>query len=469
MTDLDDSVYPTEVWWRHPYKYAKHLIETGQSTLIYHKAQLIKYRVDPLKWARITFGDMPWRLLVVEENGVAEYNQTSKSLEDSVACYPIWLYGDPMEELEAYLEVNVAEVDLWFDRADVGPHLTIKEGQEHRVFVANLPSAATTLGVTMRVQLGQLQEANRQAILHNYMNNSLRASFAYGFGSIDYDPSVRARTGCLEMPNGSHVYVKDLDDGWRQWVNVIGMSVGDDYSDVDTRMIFNIRSAIWASQNFRKHLNFRARSDGSTSPTSRPTNRAILSRKTVPELPSDKIACDHCSLTKRCKWFRAGSICSIPGSEMAALERFFKTRDSEVIINGLQELLAIQVGRIDNAVVQEEIDGKLDPNLTKLLSEAFAQGVKLAKLVNPTLAAASAPQMSLTVQTGGQLVQVQAANPKALIANVVAELEGHGIPRDQITPEMVLRVASGDPIQEIKSDLVEAEVIEVKPALSAGD
>jgi hypothetical protein len=92
-------------------------------------------------------------------------------------------------------------------------------------------------------------------------------------------------------------------------------------------------------------------------------------------------------------------VCIVPDSESQELAQFFKTRDSETIIEGLGTLLAVQSRRLQVGLLDENAEGELNPEVTKIVNTLFDRGVKLAKLVNPDLASASATKITFNQQT----------------------------------------------------------------------
>ena len=105
-------------------------------------------------------------------------------------------------------------------------------------------------------------------------------------------------------------------------------------------------------------------------------------------------------------------MCSVPGAEPTELAEFFKTRDSDLIIDGLGTLMAAQTRRLERGMADEE-DFGLDPEVTKMMSQLFEQGVKLAKLLNPDLRGGA--KVSVNVGVGGS-AQVQMGNPRQFTA-----------------------------------------------------
>jgi hypothetical protein len=234
--------------------------------------------------------------------------------------------------------------------------------------------------------------------------------------------------------------------------------------------MYNIKSAIWAGENYNKIFNFQTRPVGTdlvdiTSPDSEfepVTNNRVMMKNGVPTLPGDKFECNSCSLAMTCKHYRDGAVCSLPGEESPNdLAKIFKTRDSSQIIDGLGLLVAANTKRLERGIKEEAAFGDVNPEVTKLLNNVFAQGIQLAKLVDPNLRGGARVQVN--VGSGGT-ASVAMANPKQLVASVFRQLEESGIPRDQITPDMIKGMLEGmvNPEQaqrSIESTVISSEVI----------
>lgn len=147
----------------------------------------------------------------------------------------------------------------------------------------------------------------------------------------------------------------------------------------------------------------------------------------------------------------------MPDSEPAELAKYFNTRNSDSIIDGLGVLMATQTDRLKRGLEKENDSERLDPEVSKIIKNLFDSGVKLAKLVNPALAAAGAPKFNLNQQfnnNGGTLI---AASPNELASKIVAQLEARGIKRSQITPEMVQELMAAP--EEERQQAIDARVV----------
>lgn len=430
----------TEVWFRNPHNYIRELAEVGAGRIIWDRGLVIKRRIDPLKHAAIYFAGRDWRVMLAGEQGTAEY--TKDSGNTPVGVYPTW--DASQEELPLLEEMMQYPVG---DDADAcnDPTLPADQkpiaGQEHRVVVINLPKAYTIPGRAFIRKLKELQEDYPECKLHVHGLYSWRISFGMGFGATDVDPRTNAGKGKVTLPSGKEMFAEQTVS-CPQWVTMLGMKPVDLTREPRNRCIYNIKSAIWASENFMDNVAFASRAaPGQPAPdtTSKaPVPIEVKSQRPfsapVVAQPSDKINCDTCSLQNSCKYYRQGSVCSVPGSEPAALAKHFKTRDSGQIIDGLGTLLALQARRLDKGVAEENVYGELDPEVTKLANQLFSNGVKFAKLIDPSL---NGPNVQVNVGGAANTAAIQASTPNQVLGGIVRELERRGISRDQITPDMV--------------------------------
>lgn len=431
----------TECWFRNPHNYIRELAEVGVGRIAWDRGLCVKRRIDPLKHAAAYFSGKEWRVLLVGEQGTAEYTQDSGTTP--VAVYPTWdAEQDQLELLEEMMQYPIGEdADACND-----PDLSLDErpvaGQEHRVVVINLPVVNYTPGRALVRKLKELQEEYPECKLHLHGLYSWRVSFGMGFGATDVDPRTNAGKGKVTLPSGKEM-IAEKTVAVPQWVTLLGMKPIDLTKEPRNRCIYNIKSAMWAGEHYMENIAFASRASHSqpapdtTSPTAKPIetkSKSPFSAPVVPQ-PNDKISCDACSLQNSCKYYRQGSVCSVPGSEPASLASHFKTRDADQIIDGLGTLLQMQARRLEQGLADEQLYGELDPEVTKMTNQLFANGSKLAKLVDPSRFAG--PKVQVNVGQGGNVAAIQAATPNQVLGGIVRELEARGIPRDKITPDMV--------------------------------
>lgn len=435
----------TEVWFRNPHSYAREIAEVGENRVAWDRGMLKKRSIDPVAHANLFFGPDNWRLRLIGTQGTMELDPEHGPLNPK-AVYPTWCYGEPSGFLEDLMENPVGkDMEACFD-IEVPVDERPVYGQPHVVVIAEGPEggAQTLHGRKFFRWLSELQQDHPECQLYVHNLYGFRTMFGLGFGAVDVDARMDASKGKVILPSGEIVKYERAQAN-PKWLAALGMSVGD-IEVPRNRCIFNIRSALWAGENYGKIFNFRIDRVGHRVDVVTPKieynpdgTKNYLTRTNKSE-PGDYIACDSCSLRQNCKYEREGAVCSVPHSEGSKLARYFKTRDSGMILDGLGEIMALGAKRVEDAVEKEEYEG-LDPQVTAMLQELFKQGVTLAKLVDPAL---RGPAVGVNVNVGqGGAAQVEAGNPKAIIAGVIRQFELEGYKRHEITPEMIEGALAG--------------------------
>lgn len=423
----------SEAWLRNPFNYAREVAEVGHLNLAWDRGLLVKKTIDPVKHAKLFFGEHgDWRLLLVGEQGTAELD-SEHDFEHPKAVYPTWKYGESFELLEEMIQFPLGE-DREACEADVPPDERPVYGQDHRVLLTELPPGQLASSKAFLRRVAELQEDYPDCKLHLHGTYSWRIAFGLGFASADVDPRIDASKGKVVLPTGK-IIAWERAIGSLQWVNLLGTSVTD-LKVARNRCMFNIRSAVWASKHFQENVRFKSRGnepvDHSAPMAITPVGRSIHSGNGKLQ-PGDKIICNSCSLAQGCKYYREGAVCSVPGTDSSALAKAFQSRDSDRIIDGLGSLMAVGVTRTERALVNEEEYDEIDPEVTKMLGQLFAQGEKLAKLVNPALRGGTRVQ----VNVGANGAAITNGTPNQLMASIVASFESRGIDRRDITPQMI--------------------------------
>lgn len=422
----------TEVWFRNPHNYVLELTEVGAPfRVVWDRGILVKKHIDAQKHAALYFGEnADWRVLLVGPQGTAELD-SSHSLENPLAVYPTWEHGEDLAILEEMMSNPLGE-DEDACEADVPVDQRPVRGQEHRVIVTNLPNAHLSANRPFFRKLKELQEDYPECILHIHSMYSYRIMFGSGFASVDVEPRSDAANGRVILPSGKIMaYARTV--GCTQWVNLLGMSVTD-LKIPRNRCIYNIKSAQWAGEHFTEDVRFKTKGKAEVDPSAptavMPTTARSRTSLAISPKQGDKITCDTCSLAVGCKFFRVGAVCSVPGSETSELAKYFQSRDSSRIIDALGTVLAAQTNRLQRGMEDEDEYGELDPEVTKIMNQLFTNGVKLAKLIDPSLSKSM-------VQINNGAAAVSSTNPKQLMAAVVRALEDQGVRREDITPGMV--------------------------------
>lgn len=411
----------SEMWFRNPLTYIREVAELLVQNIVWDRGLAFKRKLDPQKHLEIHLPSaVPYRLMLVGDQGACEI-QRGYSKNRPFAVYPVWEYGrQTLPQLEAILR------DQHYPAGSTPDEIGV-DGQEHRVVIIRPPDASTLLGRAFLGALSDLQEDYPDAIIHYHGTYSLRVAAGMKFRSADFDPVADAAKGRVVFGNGRAVEW-ELAEEYPAWCKVGGFAPSE-LSVARNRTMFNIRSAMWAAENWDSTQQFRvSKRDGHT--TDVPVK--IVAKGQVQ--PGDKFVCDSCSLAKTCRYFRDGGVCIIPDSEASALARHFKTRDSSSIIDGIGKVIEKQIERAERGLADEVVEGKLDPEVTKILKHVADAGVKLAKLVDPALAGGTKVGVFIN---GGNAVQASAITEQQLVAGIIADLEAQGIKREDIDMDLV--------------------------------
>lgn len=435
----------TEVWFRNPDSYIRELVECGEYKIAWDRGLLVKKHLDPAKHASLFFGrTYPYRLLLVGEQGTAELD-ADHGMDNPKAVYPTWEYGEDEGLLQEILEFPVGDDGkVCSDKrvsADERPVL----GQEHRVVISGVPNGKTGPGRRFLRHLKELQEDFPKAIIHVHGLYSWKLAFSPGFGAADVEPRTAAQKGKVHLPSGKEELYERVA-AHPQWVTALGFKPVD-LAVPRNRCMYNIKSAVWAGQHYTELFKFKVQGDSETDYTSSDadhvpeTTKSHLSQPGKKKSEGDKFLCDTCSLQNQCKYFRSGAVCSLPEAEPVPLAKFFKTRDADTIIDGLGTLAATNTRRLERGLNIEQVDGELDPEVTKLMNQVFDQGVKLAKMLEPGRFTGGA-KVQVNVGQGGA-ASISTGNPRQLVAAAIRQLESEGIPREKITTELIQGVFEG--------------------------
>jgi hypothetical protein len=450
-----------ECWFRNPHNFIRELAEENATQIAWDRGALIKRKIDPVRHAELHFGQsMPWRLLLVGEQGTADL-RPGYDLSRPAAVYPTWDYSEPTALLEELVTQPVGEDRSICTPGKLAPDETPVFGQEHRVVITNFPPSNTGPGKQFLRYLRLLQQDYPQCIIHLHGVYSWRIAFGIGIASADVDPRYAAQKGKVVLPSGAEVSLEKAQAN-PKWVSALGFKPVD-LKEPRNRCLFNIRSAKWAAANFENlyALPGAGRRGLAIDPEEAnpsPPKGTVIAGK-LPKGPGDRFLCNTCSAQNSCSYFRDGAVCSVPGSEPVHLSQYFGSRDSEQIIEGLGVLMKTQTRRLEQGIQDEELEGELQPEVTKIINGLFDRGVTLAKLIDPGL---RDPKLAINVGAGG-IATVMNGSPQQLIAGIVAALEAKGIKRDQITPTMIenvmesLKLNGGDRHKAIEGAVIDQD------------
>lgn len=452
----------TEVWFRNPNNYIRELVEVGECHIVWDRGLLVKKRIDSVKHAELYFGKaFDYRVLLVGEQGTAELRPGDTLMKPS-AVYPTWVYGEDAALLEEILQSPPGEDARACLDDSVPPDERPVWGQENRVVIVEFPPAGTGPGRRFMRYLKELQEEYPKSIIHVHGLYGYKVAFGMGLGAADVEPRTAAAKGKVALPSGKEVPYEHCQAN-AKWVTSLGFKPVD-LATPRVRCMYNIKSALWAGKHYDELFNFRIRNDGkpddyqSSDKDFKP--KSLSNPNYVPAEyrkvnEGDRYLCDVCSLQDKCKYFRSGAVCSVPGAEPTQLARFFNSRNADLIIDGLGTLVAANTHRLERGLKYEEIDGDLSPEVSKMMGQVFDQGVRLAKLIDPSLAGGAKVQVNVN-----GAASVSTTNPRQLIASAVRELESRGIAREDITSEMIQGLLTGMNDEGAKSRAIEGTVVQ---------
>jgi hypothetical protein len=119
----------------------------------------------------------------------------------------------------------------------------------------------------------------------------------------------------------------------------------------------------------------------------------------------------------------------------------------------------MQANRLERAAAEEESLGEISPEVSKIINSLFAQGVTLAKLIDPSLRGGGV-KVQVGVVNGQATAAISSGNtPAELTGSVVRALEAQGITRDKITPDLVMATLQGMASPESRTRAIEGAVI----------
>lgn len=442
-----------ELWWRNPLYFLPHVTKKTLLLTSWNELFLHRKRLDPLRINSMHYADgIPWRTIIVRADNRSAYELRPGSTH--IAPYhehEVWAYGHSDE----LLEEKIAAV-----RGTADP----------RIIIVDLPKFQR-LNWPFYKWMSEVQEDNPDIIFHAHGLFGFTNIFGLGWRAADYDPTTICQSGGFILPCGKHLcrrflHEKDLPL-WNKWAGLVGWTADLDDKTFSDRLDLTIESAIWASRHFMEDFHFKFQKMNGDRPykTARAISNAhavspFTSVKTPPML-GDKLLCDRCSLAPTCRLYREGSVCTLSGSESVELAKHFKTRDSSVVISGLSQLMETQAERLRLGVDAEKDVGELDPRVSRVWKDMFEAGVKLAKLVDPSLNGSSPGGGTTFI---GSVSFVDAGSTSDRVAAAMAALEHMGIPREHITNDMLEAVLEGKavPITPAIAKFVETTAVEKK-------
>lgn len=464
---------PVDIWLRNPHAFIRDALANGYTRFAYDRRWCATNKIDPVAWLRAkTVGVNPnAELLLYGPQGAAHYDVWSHTRQPK-AVYPVWLANkQPIEDLVDLIEQPVSELDpKEFQELPEG--LRPVPGQKHMVVIGDVPNMQHGVSKAIMREVAMVAASNPDVVLHIAGNNTFSTYFDYGAGSVDFDPVSQDQ---LHLANGITLTptAKAEWAAYADWPAFLGFSFNQVAADRRVRIAHNIKAVHWAAKywnnEYRYAMKFSPDDRLQQIPDSEfvpATNKQRMTRhKTTTAMRSlllkqddrtDFIVCNGCLYRMSCKLMRADSVCTYKGTDTVGLADAFGSRNADRIIDGLSNLLKMQANRVEVAADQEVEAGELDPEVTKQMNSLFKNGVMLAKLLNPELNGRGV-NVNVGIVNAPNAGAVAAADPRQLVSNAVRALEAQGIPRDEITQDMIKAVL----VQAVKPEkqAIEGKVV----------
>lgn len=452
----------TEFWLRNPQRSVRQAIAEGVERYVFDQALTNWQGRSPHAFMRENFlGTGLNPMYVIQGAQGARLYSMFTPPEKPIAVWPTW---DPaqqdMELLEHYLALPQGDDIFLCTDEEIDPSVRPVFDQEHRVFITGgLRMGRGSQATAMIGEIRKLCASYPSAIVHLSGSLSFSTMFNWDWHSVDWCTDELRIYGRLQLPNGILLKSQERDE-WHlygDWMEMLGFTVARINSHRDEQVQFHIRSALWAAENYDRELRIKRRYtpdlDGakalpsiwSAQNTNRLRNWRKVSTVTARSLgmfdktDGDKAFCDNCVFKTSCKLARAGQVCGIEETEMGDLAKQFNTRNPDQIIDGLAQLLGIQAERMERSVAAEDVDGEDGPSseVTRQINSVFSNGTALAKLLNPNLNGKGTTVTNQTLNINGGNIPFSSGSPREVMAAIVKELTNAGIPRDEITSDMI--------------------------------
>lgn len=435
----------SELWIRNPSHCIREAKQAGERNIVFDSGYAFKRKIDPIPFMKLYLGESAdWQLMLIREHGAQLF--TSESGEKHIGTFPVWDASvDSTSILEDWVANPVGEDQTACRDQNIHPESRPIYGQEHRVIIHNIPNTRMALGKTLLQMLRDIQLDYPEVKFFIHGLYSFMPLINLGFSAFDIEPRSAAAHKKVWLPNGREVKILETYHRHSQWVELLGYGRAD-MNEPATRCVFNIRAVRWAIENGTERLKFdtahtakQAKPDITTPANQyKPRENKSATKGLAVVKPGDKYECATCSLADKCKFYREGSVCTLPDSEMSELAKMFATTDTQTILGGLAKLTALAAQRTERAMAFED-DFGLDPEVTKMLKQTFEFGERYAKLNDPMLRAT----VNFNQNGGNQppaipgKVTITQLDPKSAAALAIEHYEKQGIPRNKITLEMV--------------------------------
>lgn len=472
----------TEVWYRDPFSWIRDAEAEGIDRYLLSKSELAHRKMDPIAYMRQQFAHSTIRpeFMVSGREGAALYDIFSH-VDQPKAFWPRWdMTLDPLDDLVGLLGSPVGlDQDICTDEL-TPTSLRPVFGQEHRVIIGNVPNQLLNVNKAFMRNVVSVCQEFPDAKIHINGSSTFSVVFGLGFASCDLQPRQMAMTQ-LRAPNGIAMNQNHPEEYARftPWINLLGMTLAD-LKELRARIVYQIRAIEWAKKYYTSDLRVKSKykpnlAEASVSEAAfryQPARRVQFNNKLTVAKKSvglksapgyedtDYVLCNGCIFRTSCKLARDGFVCTAGGSKVEDLAKHFGTRSADRIIDGLGKLLELQATRVEVAAAEEQAEGETNPEVTRQINSLFANGVKLAKLIDPSLNGKGV-EVNIGVGTGGNATVVASSDPRQMVAGAIRALEDAGVPRADITSDMITglltNMAHGSAREAIEAKVIEHE------------
>lgn len=470
----------TVVFMRNPWNYFDLLSSIGHRYFAWDYGSAMRQRANPLTLMKARLGaDYKFEALSLAVEGAAYFDNTCTSIDAPLEVYPSWDWEEGFDQLIEYCKKPVGNDPGYYDNEKIPRRFRPVMGQRHRIVVWDPPSYSGAALSNWFGQLLKIAENYPEVQFIMFGTKSFRLMFLGEFYGAVFNPEFEALRNSVILPTGfSVIRVSDIGLAAKRWIRSLGHDPEKVRKDVAARTAFQIDSVNYAGNFFatmqKTNMAFAINATdkfGDTVPDDNELLRMAQANMSMTRLggaipinskllPGDGIVCNDCSFAEKCRFFREGAVCGMPGSESAKLAKMLGSRDADRVIEGLSKIAEFQAERVHKDLEQEEIDGKRYPDTDRRLKDLFDSGQKIARLIKPEL---NGKGVQVNVGVLGAASISQNTTPQELISHAVAALEGRGVAREDVTPEAILGVLEGVGSRsagDLIEDVIDAEVME---------
>lgn len=446
------SVRYEDPWLTNPFSCLVDAVSEGFTRFVFQRERLRQRRLHPHTHVRRHFLGTQTNptFMIVDRLGASVHDLFTRA-EKPLAVYPVWSFTEDSARLRKLLAQPYYEI-FTGSRSSASAHTPV-EGQDHKVVLIDFPNMQSNLGRQRVLDIANMIEDFQNVKVHASGLRAYSTAFHYNWDSFDYDPTFNTRGTRLILPNGVVLDSWDMSKRdqlveYRDWIHLLGFSVSD-FPDHRKTILYNMRSLRWAVNHYEHGMAVKFRYSPSIEETALKydefghilaDDKHFTSRRRRMKVGKmDKVLCDACTLKPACKIAREGAVCTVGGAFTVSLADMFGSRDVARVIDGLSAVVRKQADRVEKAVEGEDPDDP-NPEVTRQLNSLFKNGVMLAKLLDPSL---NGKGTTVNINNHNQVAAVGQANPQQMVAAAVRALEDQGIPRNEITPDMLRTLLAG--------------------------